>query len=710
MRKKVIAVCLAVLILIGGLTGAYLAFSYNEAGGPGLGGGTLNGGFSFPLLFSGLRSIIKSATGIRSDGMVYPMSLIKATQIATGLPEREGLPVVGDTETLLKILLERGALYDPSEYPPQLFHSFEMSDSIGFDSARRGVVTDAPAPGAGAPAAPDMAPPMDMAMEQTGSYDSDVGYSQTNEQVLGVNEGDIVKTDGKYIYAMSPLDNKIRIISVNGAALEVVSTIITDEIWGSEFYLIGGDRLVVVGSEYIPMDHLYPSAGDDRVSSSARIAPDYYGWYPNDFSVVLIYDITDRSAPVEARRVSMDGWSVSTRVIGDIVYLVTNKQIRNVRFDQADSQYILPYCRDSALSETFEPIGLDRIYYIPDTTDTNYLLIGAIDVYSDELFLPEAYLGAGNALYMSQNAMYLTKQRWDFDNVRGDLVERWPSGGIRTDVMSFAINGTEVVYTGMGTVIGSPINQYSMDEHKGYFRIATTDWETGTYVTVLSLDDMRTVGRTEPLAPGEQMQSMRFMGDMGYVVTFENMDPLFTIDLSDPHNPRVLGELKIPGFSQYLHPVGDSLLLGIGRDTQEIYTKDSRGVETIVGFRDVGMKVSLFDVSDPKNPREVDVLHLGEGWTEVCFNPRALMCDASRGLYGFLVENWSDRGILRNKAIVLNLEDRSISIDGTMTLGAYTTVYSGRLCFIGDMLYLVHGGGVNVYDYSSYELLGSLNF
>jgi len=206
------------------------------------------------------------------------------------------------------------------------------------------------------------------------------------------------------------------------------------------------------------------------------------------------------------------------------------------------------------------------------------------------------------------------------------------------------------------------------------------------------------------------MQSMRFMGDMGYVVTFENVDPLFTIDLSDPYDPVMLGELKIPGFSQYLHPVGDGLLLGIGRDTQEIYTRDSRGVETVIGFRDIGMKVSLFDVSNPYDPLEIDVLTLGEGWTEVSHNPRALMCDARKNLYGFTVERWNNRGFGSAEALLLRVENNRITIAADLNVDAGFTSYGSRLCFIGDMLYLVHNAGVTAFDYNSFAKIGSITF
>jgi len=644
--------------------------------------------------------------------------------VAAEMPEGERLPVVGDRETLLKLLKDRGVLYDNSR---RVFGGSSQDavwddGFVVFDTPVSGMVTATPAPDSSMMNAPAQEPPPRVTTENGDAQGVDLSastaendggsHSQTNEQVEGVSEGDIVKTDGQYIYAMSPYSNTIRIIKADGAKLEVVSTIMNNGVWGSEFYLIGNDRLVIVGSENVRIRAIPSYEGSEPANSSARIAPDpdYYGWHHNDFTVLHIYDISDRTAPEKLRSVSLDGWCVSTRVINDVVYIVTNKQVWAVPYDRADSPAILPYCLDTAVGENHKPIGLDRIYYIPDTTDTSYLLIGAIDVYSDAEFKPEAYLGAGSSLYMSQNAMYVTKSRWEQPAVTGDMAGQWIAGKEMTDILRFAINGTKVQYTGTGTVEGSPINQYSMDEFGGFFRIATTDWEAGSYVTVLNASSMQKTGRTEPLAPGERLQSMRFMGDMGYIVTFLNVDPLFTIDLSDPYKPRVLGELKIPGFSQYLHPVGRGLMLGIGRSTQEIYTRDSNGTERVVGFQDIGMKASLFDVSNPFDPKETDILELGEGATEVSHNPRSMMCDPSRSLYGLIVESYDSRGYWSSSALLIRVKDGQMTIAATLMPSGNVSMYGSRLCFIGNTLYFVHEAGITAYDYNSFMKLGSIAF
>ncbi|MDR0324543.1 MAG: beta-propeller domain-containing protein [Oscillospiraceae bacterium] len=621
----------------------------------------------------------KQPNSVTSDGKVYPFKQIDAVTLEETIP-KESLPAVGDMQTLLKLLKERGAFYDGSAY--------------GSGGARNWF-SDAPVPSE--MVQEEMDAGAGMASDAESEAGKNASHSETNEQVAGVNEGDVVKTDGKYIYALS--GNELRITEANGAEMRAVSRIEFQDIWGAEFYLIG-DKLAVIGQEHIPMDIMPVTSKVDGE------APDIAWWYPSrSATVLLVYDIADRANPYETRRVSMEGWNVSTRVIGDTVYLVTNKHVW-VPYDNADSEIILPCARDTAEGEAFEPLGLDRIFYVPGTDDSSYLLVGAVNINSDELFQPTAYLGAGSMVYMSRGALYVTKMRWvEASDDTGRLV--W-GGRQMTDILRFAIDGTDVYYAGMGTVDGTPINQYSMDEYNGFFRIATTDWQKGTLVVVLD-GNMNIAGRTEYLAPGEWMQSMRFMGDMGYVVTFENVDPLFTIDLKDPYNPKVLGELKIPGFSQYLHPVGGGLLMGIGRDTQELFTRDANGNETVVGFRDVGMKVSLFDVSNPYDPKEVDVLHLGEGWAEVSHNPRALMVDASRNLYGFTIDRWTQNR-QGPSALILRVEGNRLSIAADLSMGEKFYTWNSRLLFIGDTLYLSHEQGIRAYDYYTFAESGMLAY
>jgi uncharacterized secreted protein with C-terminal beta-propeller domain len=599
------------------------------------------------------------------------------------LVKDDPLPAVGDKETLLLLLKERGGLYDATEYSRL---SGWNAPGMEMDDADNGAMP-----------APQEAPQTDMMAEdgdalalRTTNTETEAGgsHSETNEQSEGVSEGDIVKTDGKYLYAMS--GEHIRIIEVSGSSMKVVSTIKLDDIWGTEFYLMG-DKIAVIGQHHIPFAR--------RAVEDDSIEP-YHYWGGRNSTVLLVYDITDRAAPAQIRRVEQEGWSISTRVIGDVVYMVTNKSVW-APFERADSEMIIPYAGDSDEGDGFEPISFDRIYYIPDTDDTSYLIVGALDISSGDAFEPSAYLGAGSMIYMSRNALYIVQSsNWNWRGMDGGI------GTTTTDILRFEIDGTNVGYTGKGSVSGFPINQYSMDEYNGFFRIATTQWGVGTRVTVLDIN-LDVTGHTEDLEPDEMMHSMRFMGDMGYVVTFENTDPLFTIDLSDPYNPTVLGELKIPGFSQYLHPVGDGWLLGIGRHTTELFVRNPDGTEEVVGFHDLGLKVSLFDVRDPHNPLEADVILLGEGWAEVSHNPRAMLCDPARGLYGFTIDRWNDRGS-GSSAQIIRVEDGKLSVAAELGVGNNFYTWGSRLAFIGDTLYLVHEQGVIAYNYTTFARIGTI--
>ncbi|MCL1820276.1 MAG: beta-propeller domain-containing protein [Oscillospiraceae bacterium] len=617
---------------------------------------------------------IPQSGDIISDGKAYQISQINAVQTEDDITE-QSLPAVGSIEALLKLLNERGALYDESL-------NYQYDGIVREDSNAAAPVPSTEAAIGG-----------EMAAMDTGAATAGGNHSATNEQVAGVNEGDIVKTDGKYIYTLS--GDRLRIVRVEGSDMKEVAVITFENMWSAEFYLMG-DKLAVVGQKYIPITPLVVENETEKI-----VADVAYGYtMGRNCTVLAVYDITDRANPVESRRVEMDGYGISTRVIGDTVYLVTNKYVW-APYVRADSDVILPGFRDTETGgEAFEPFDLDRVYYVPDSRDSSYLIIGALDVNGNEPFEPTAYLGAGNQVYMSLNALYVGTTRWE-------EAKDGKGGSEKTDILRFTISEESVKYSGMGTVAGMPINQYSMDEFNGFFRVATTQWEKGTMVTVLD-GGMKIAGQTDYLAPGEWMQSMRFMGNMGYVVTFENVDPLFTVDLTDPYNPKVLGELKIPGFSQYLHPVGNGLLLGIGRDTTELYTKDKNGVETVVGFRDIGMKVSLFDVSDPYDPKEIDVLELGEGWAEVSHNPRALMSDPARGLYGFTTENWNEKNY-GSSAVLIQVDGRRISVAANLNAdGAY--LYNSRLCYIGDTLYFVYNEGIRAYDYNTFRLIERLTF
>ncbi|MDQ2679156.1 MAG: beta-propeller domain-containing protein [Actinomycetota bacterium] len=272
---------------------------------------------------------------------------------------------------------------------------------------------------------------------------------------------------------------------------------------------------------------------------------------------------------------------------------------------------------------------------------------------------PVSVQGSAETIYASTDALYVAANNWD-------------QAGSRTDVHRFDLPAEgPATYSGSGRVPGRLLNQFSLSDHDGALRIVTTvDGPVGTpdgaattlapmpgggetttemflpstsaRLTVLDTegDTLDEIGHLDGLGVGEEVQSVRFMGDTGYVVTFRQTDPLYALDLSDPRAPRALGELKIPGFSEYLHPIGDGLLLGIGRDA-----------DPTTGM-DLGFKASLFDVSDPAAMVEVDQLIVPNAWSDVSSDHKAFTWDAERSQAIFPIDSGGPSG---TGAIVLRV-------------------------------------------------------
>jgi uncharacterized secreted protein with C-terminal beta-propeller domain len=271
--------------------------------------------------------------------------------------------------------------------------------------------------------------------------------------------------------------------------------------------------------------------------------------------------------------------------------------------------------------------------------------------------------------------------------------------GSVTNIARFTVDGTSISYSGGGMVQGSLLNQFSMDEFDGNLRVATTEWNRESVNSVYILDrNMNQIGSVENLAPGERIFSVRFMGEMGYVVTFRQVDPLFVLDLSDPENPKVTGELKVPGFSNYLHPISQDVLLGIGQDVDE-----NTG-------RQQGIKLSLFDVSDSGKPREIGNLILGDSgsYAEVLHNHKALMLkpdddliafDATLNIYSDKLTREAFNGLLVIKASETGELEliKEISNDGIY--GDYVK----RPVYIDDILYYVLDDQIRAFNMDNYE-------
>ncbi|MBM3413244.1 MAG: hypothetical protein FJY19_07720 [Bacteroidetes bacterium] len=478
-----------------------------------------------------------------------------------------------------------------------------------------------------------------------------VQHSETNVQVNGVDEGDIIKTDGYYIYQLA--NNGIRIVkSYPISELSLVSEIKLDEgFYANELY-VQDDRLVVIGTIY------------KTSQSEANVSKLYLTYFAGEEKTVArVYNLNDRSHPVQERQIELDGGTLSSRKIGNTLYLISRTWPRYYFMramvigspDQtkiANPAYLLwqlqtknsllPHISDSAVSKGKERLApLNKIYYFPKFTDPNYLTVASFDLSAPgKAANMTVFYGSGDLVYASLENLYISAA--DYQSTTTDNAVESTSS---TNIYKFSLNSGNPLFSKSANVPGTLLNQFSMDENQTYFRVATTEWiwdgKTSQNLSsnnLFTLDqNMKLTGRLENLAPGEQIYSTRFIGDRCYMVTFKQVDPLFVIDLSNPIKPQVLGSLKIPGFSNYLHPFDETHIIGFGRDTVD------QGNFTAVD----GLKLALFDVSDVSNPTLMHSLVLGGkgSYSEVLYNHKALLTQKSNDpntmLLGFPLQLYS---------------------------------------------------------------------
>lgn len=481
-------------------------------------------------------------------------------------------------------------------------------------------------------------------------------FSQTNVQVAGVDEADLVKTDGTHLYQVS--NGKVVITrAVPADEMEIVATLsFEQDFYPAELYAEPG-RLIVIGTSTRIHDKLpiRPMPEDRAVPLIAPIVP------TSQTTKAFVYDTANIGDPVLRRVLELDGTYKSSRKIGDNLYLISNKWLDLYHIMEHDwpPELAYPMAGDSGGGEQvgqdgmengLAPLSADRIYYFPGFPEANYLVIGAVNLADEGPMDVKAYLGAGENVYASQDNLYATVTRYDVpeSTEAGIPLRGMPRPAeTSTDIYKFALLPGKVDYRAHGSVPGTVLNRFSMDEYDGHFRIATTTgriWGEGedqskNHLFILD-GNMNRVGEETDIAPGERIYAVRFMGERAYMVTFRTVDPLFAIDVSDPAAPKVLGALKIPGYSDYLHPYDENHLIGFGKDTVEIPWKDADGNIMGTNAHVLGMKVSLFDVTDVANPIERHTAYIGDRGThsDVLYNHKALLFSRDKDLLAFPVD------------------------------------------------------------------------
>jgi Secreted protein containing C-terminal beta-propeller domain distantly related to WD-40 repeats len=484
-------------------------------------------------------------------------------------------------------------------------------------------------------------------------------YSTTNLQVAGVDEADIIKNDGKYIYQVN---NQELIIAqaYPSDQMSVVSRIAfkQGEFRPQELY-VDDQYLVLIGNAFY-QGECEPCKPDMEFqqNSKEQLYPPIHYW---STSKVIIYDLTDKTNLKKLREVELDGMYVSSRKVGSNLYFIANKYLDTYRILKQGLEPPLPSYRDTVGKEEFVTIGYNDIHYFPNCVEPNYLLVAALDLNQrDQKMQFSSYLGSGQNIYTSTSNLYVAVTQYQLpakpdqpastsqltpepqpapDSASPSFVPGLlkPNSMITTTVLyKFGLTTGGTTFKVKGEVPGIILNQFAMDENNGYFRIATTTgeiWRTDEFTSknnVYILDQaLQLMGKIEDIAPGEKIYSVRFMGDRGYLVTFKNVDPFYVLDLKNPSAPAILGALKIPGFSDYLQPYDENHIIGFGKETVEINQN---------AFYQ-GLKLAVFDVTDVNHPIEMFKTVIGDRGTdsEVLHNHKALLFDKEKGILAFPV-------------------------------------------------------------------------
>lgn len=425
--------------------------------------------------------------------------------------------------------------------------------------------------------------------------------------------------------------------------MAVVSTL---DFTGNDFspfeMYVDDKSLVVIGTTHNPV---YQPMYKDQSQNSRMIMPPYPR---RDTVKAIIYNIEDKSGIKQIRELEINGNYVSSRKIGSSFYLIANQYLYYYPGNEIENPR--PLYRDTAVQDSFIEIDYPNIKCFPDFIQPGYLVVAGLNLDKPEQEASVAsYLGSGENIYASTGNLYVAVTGYQqFSGMEKRLLSGQvpPNNSNFTKIYKFKLSEGQVTYTAQGEVPGNILNQFSMDENQGNFRIATTQgdiWRTDEYISrnnVFILDsNLDITGRLENIAPGEKIYSARFIGDRGYLVTFKTVDPFFVIDLKDPHNPAILGALKIPGYSDYLHPYDENHVIGFGKDTVELSSKIAadQGGTTMAFY--TGMKMAIFDVTDVQNPVEMFRETIGDRGTDsdLLQNHKALLFDKDKNLLAFPV-------------------------------------------------------------------------
>ncbi len=549
------------------------------------------------------------------------------------------------------------------------------------------------------------------------------GVIGTNLQEAGVDEPDLVKTDGERIVAVS--GDTLYVLGIDGEQLTLEGSIDLG-FWAQDLFLDRDRVIAIADGGYDTVPFRENVIGTDGLSPPA---------YTSVLTVAEI-DISNPEDPELTRTLRIDGRYVSSRMVDGAVRLVVSSGptgfawaypegggLRAERDAEEKNREIiensqvenwLPYFivtnhegRDEIVNEG-TLLACDRTHRPDEFSGFTTLSLVTLDPDTLDIVDATGVFADGEIVYSSADATYVATTRWE-DPILFERDER--PEGVRTRIHKFSLSRSGADYEASGSVPGYMLSQWSMSEYDGYLRVASTDspqWWDGpdseSMVTVLETtgDELRTVGSVDGLGRGERIYSVRFFADRGYVVTFRQVDPLYVIDLSDPEDPTVEGKLKIPGSSAYLHPIGDDYLLGVGQDAD-------------LDGRTIGLQASLFDVSDATDPERTDRFTMKGAHSELEWDHHAFLHDPSSGLTVFPYQRWDENrdGPPPTGALVLTITDAGIHKAGVISHdreGSDWWMPIRRTLLIEGNLVTVSDGGVMVSDAETLDTLDWVEF
>lgn len=452
-------------------------------------------------------------------------------------------------------------------------------------------------------------------------------YSTTNLQMEGVDESDIAKIDGSYIYTVE--DKYIVITDIRDGKLEEVTRFLPKDCGAADRVMeiyVDGDQLILVVQGYETSLGESSKSGSDKensdkessdeeiaVSDASEDSAFCYKMNGKSTTQIQVYSIVDRRNPEFEGRLIQDGYYNTSRKIGDVVYLFTQYHMTSDVVGYVEKEYtsVIPKVNG-------EKVAAGEIY-LPESSGESGILVSSLDVNKPDKVLDSKLVISGYAqTYISKDALYLYEEDYD--------------GAMITNIAKFALDEGRISGVAATAVRGYVRDTFAINASDGYLRVLTTDYSTEDEVNALYIldENMKLTGQLTGIAPGEEIYAARFMGNTGYFVTYRNTDPLFTVDLSDPAKPEIIGELKVTGFSEYLHFWDDTHLLGIGYESDE----KTGNIENI--------KISMFNIENPGEVIEEAKLVLKDvDYSEALYDYKSVIISKDKNLIGLVCEDYS---------------------------------------------------------------------